>query len=430
MSLVALLCLVIFSPQTLADSLDADGSTTSFNFSAGELKQKNFRANSGDLVVFAFSNSANARVGFEIVSPGGKPQCGYVGCGIGAQKDSTSLHSFRAKETGTFAITFNLQEATASGTVRLTIWNATQYGIQVKSSVTQVNFSNSEILKVINLPAIGGQPLIFGLANRTNSRVNYEIYGKTEGTLCGYGGCATGPVAGSTKMITFTPGGTPEPGTLFLVLLLVGVNGSGNVSVSLPSFTGTSATPLSSPTASPSPSISGSSTSTADSKVQTSVDQATRLASVATDAAVNLNTNGFNEKAYRDALDTINKAIETANSAVEKAKNSAKNAKDSAKDAAESQVKAAEKALEAAKSAKQAAIEAKSINSIISEIRDASKNTQISQVKSSSKSCGTTVALLLGALGIAGAVATAGTAAPLFLAATAAATGVAGAALC
>ncbi len=427
MSLVVLLCLVVFSPQTRADSLDADGSTTSFNFSAGELKQKNFRANSGDVVVFAFSNSASASVNFDIILPDGKLECGYGGCFTGASKDQTSLHYIRAKQTGTYAITFNLREATASGTVRLSVWNANQYAIPVKSTVTQVNFSTSEILKVISIPTISGQPHTFGLANRANSTVNYDVYGKSDGRLCGYGGCFTGPTAGSTTLKTFTPEGTGS-GFVYLALLLRGANASGNVSVSLPSFTGTSATPSSSPTASPS--ISGSSTNSADSKVQTSVDQATRLASVATDAAVNLNTNAFNEKAYKDALDTINKAIASANNAVEKAKDAAKNAKDSAKDAAESQVKAAEKALEAAKSAKQAASEAKSINSTISGIKDALKNTQISQVKSSSKSCEVTVAALAGALGVAGVVATAGTAAPLVLATGAAATSVLGAALC
>lgn len=170
-----------------------------------------------------------------------------------------------------------------------------------------------------------------------------------------------------------------------------------------------------------------------NSQVQISVEKATRLASVANDAAINLNTNAFNEKAYKDALDTINKAIASANNAVEKAKDAAKNAKDSAKDAAESQVKAAEKALEAAKSAKQAANEAKSINSTISGIRDALKNTEISRVKSSSKSCETNVALIAGVLGFAGAgvtVLTGGVLLPLVLVASSVATSVVGAAKC
>ena len=179
-----------------------------------------------------------------------------------------------------------------------------------------------------------------------------------------------------------------------------------------------------------SPGTSSGSGSGINSQVQTSIDQATRLASVANDASTNLNTNTFNEKAYKDALDTINKAIASANNAVEKAKDAAKNAKDSAKDAADSQVKAAEKALEAAKSAKQAANDAKSINSTISGIQDALKNTKISQPKSSSKLCESIVAGVAGSLGIAGAVATKGKATDVMAALAATVTSVVGAIIC
>ena len=272
------------------------------------------------------------------------------------------------------------------------------------------NFSADQVIAKVITPSYSGFYYLL-CKNRGNEAAIFEVFGLTE-----------------LKQITMTSD------------FLIAGDGSTTTKASSSPKPSISSTPTPSATATnpqsgsgQSPGASSGARSGNNSQVQTSVDQATRLASVANDAAINLNTNAFNEKAYKDALDTINKAIASANNAVEKAKDAAKNAKDSAKDAAESQVKAAEKALEAAKSAKQAASEAKSINSTISGIRDASKNTNVSQPKSSSKGCEVTLAIIGGALGIAGAgvtVVSGGLALPLVLAAGAAATSVAGAAKC
>lgn len=390
--------------QSVADSVDADGSTTSYSLNTGELKQKNFRANSGDVVVLAFSNSSKASVNFDIVFPDGKLECGFGGCFTGASEGKTSLHYIRAAQTGTYAINFNLRDASASGIVRLSVWNANQYGIQIKSSVTQVSFSTSDILKVIAIPSTGGQALSFGLANRANSTVNYDVYGKGSGALCGFGGCFTGPSAGSTTLKTFTPQGA-DSGFMFLALALRDANGSGAVSVSLPSFTGNSTGPSPSSSATPSSPATSNTSNSGDSKIQSSIDQANRITAVAQDAANNLAINTFTNKEYADAIATANKAIDSANKALAEAQAAAKSAKASEKNAAESQVEAAKKAVEAAKSAKEAATYARAAKSALEGVKDAAEAIDIASAPKNASACQKVATFVSGAVGVAGAIA-------------------------